>query len=404
MAELAINGGVAIRTKPFPIWPQLDPTDIEAFAGIYSSRRWGVGGTKVPEFAEQFATFQGAKYGVCVNSGTSALYVALKAAGVGPGDEVITTAYTFQATIVAILMTHAVPVFVDTAPDSFLIDATRVAEAITDKTKVILPVHSAGYPADLDLLVEIADMHGLKLIEDCAQAHGAEWRGKGVGSWGDFGCFSFQTSKNLCAGEGGIILTNDRELYETCYAIHNCGRTPPNAEFETIEPFGGNFRMTEWQAALLISRLNRLETETNLRHMNMRWLDGWFGEIPGIKVTPLDPRATRGGCHGYKAILDSEEFEGLSRNIFIKAMQAEGIPIGYWYNTPMYRTAFITSSFFGNGNDYSDVHCAETEKICQAGIALSQNVLMGDTEDMEDIIKATAKIRRNVKEIKDSNG
>lgn len=185
MAELAINGGEPIRTKPYPTWPQLDPVDIEAFESIYNSRRWGVGGTKVPEFAEQFAAFQGAKYGVCVNSGTSALYIALKAAGVGPGDEVITTAYTFQATIVAILMTHAVPVFVDTAPDSFLIDATKVEEAITEQTKVMLPVHIAGYPTDLDMLVEIADRNDIKIIEDCAQAHGAEWRGKGVGSWGD---------------------------------------------------------------------------------------------------------------------------------------------------------------------------------------------------------------------------
>ena len=403
MAVLAINGGDPIRTKGYPSWPQLDPADIEAFESIYHSRRWGVGGSKVPEFAKQFAEFQGASYGVCVNSGTSALYIALKAAGVGPGDEVITTAYTFQATIVAILMTHAVPVFVDTAPDSFLLDVIKVEDAISEQTKVILPVHIAGYPADLDAVVEIAEKHNLKIVEDCAQAHGAEWRGQGVGSWGDFGCFSFQTSKNLCAGEGGIILTNDRELYERTWSIHNCGRTPPDAEFGNIEPFGGNFRMTEWQAAILLSRLTRLEAETNYRHMNMRWLDGWFGEIPGIKVAPLDPRATRGGSHGYKAILDSEEFGNISRDTFIKAMRAEGIPLGYWYTTPMYRASFLTSNLFGSDNDFSDVHCPETEKICQTGLALSQNVLMGNEEDMEDIIKAAAKIRRNVGELIERN-
>ncbi len=403
MAVLAINGGDPIRTKGYPSWPQLDPADIEAFESIYHSRRWGVGGSKVPEFAKQFAEFQGASYGVCVNSGTSALYIALKAAGVGPGDEVITTAYTFQATIVAILMTHAVPVFVDTAPDSFLLDVIKVEDAISEQTKVILPVHIAGYPADLDAVVEIAEKHNLKIVEDCAQAHGAEWRGQGVGSWGDFGCFSFQTSKNLCAGEGGIILTNDRELYERTWSIHNCGRTPPDAEFGNIEPFGGNFRMTEWQAAILLSRLTRLEAETNYRHMNMRWLDGWFGEIPGIKVAPLDPRATRGGSHGYKAILDSEEFGNISRDTFIKAMRAEGIPLGYWYTTPMYRASFLTSNLFGSDNDFSEVHCPETEKICQTGLALSQNVLMGNEEDMEDIIKAAAKIRRNVGELIERN-
>lgn len=403
MSILAINGGDPIRTKAYPSWPTFDPADIEAFESIYNSGQWGVGGTKVPEFSKQFAEFQGANYGVCVNSGTTALYIALKAAGVGPGDEVITTPYTFQATVVAILMTHAVPVFVDTAPDSFLLDASKVEAAITERTKAILPVHIAGYPADLDALVDIGNRHNLKIIEDCAQAHGAEWRGRGVGSWGDFGCFSFQSSKNLCAGEGGIVLMNDRELYERAWALHNCGRTPPDTESGNIEPFGANFRMTEWQAGLLLSRLTRLEAETNHRHMNMRWLDGWFGEIPGIKVTPLDPRATRCGSHGYKAIFDSEEFEDISRGTFISAMRAEGIPIGYWYNTPMYRASFLSSNLFGSDLDFSDVHCPETEKICQSGLAFSQNVLTGTEEDMEDIIKAAIKIRRNVRELKENS-
>lgn len=401
MSVLAVNGGEPVRDKSFPSWPTLDPKDLEIFESIYNSKVWGVGGDKVPEFANSFAEFQGARYGVCVNSGTTALYLALKAAGVGPGDEVITTAYTFQATVVAILMTHAIPVFVDTLPDSFLLDTSKIEEAVTGKTKVLLPVHIAGYPADLDSIIEIAEIHNLRVIEDCAQAHGAEWRGKGVGSWGDFGCFSFQSSKNLCAGEGGIVLMNDRELYERVYSLHNCGRTPPDAEYGIIEPFGANFRMTEWQAGILLSRLEKLESETNHRHMNMRWLDGWFGEIPGIKVTPLDPRATRCGSHGYKAIFDSEEFEDISRATFISAMRAEGIPIGYWYSIPMYRSTFLETKVFGDNLDFSDNICPETERICDTGLALSQNVLMGSEEDMEDIIKAAIKIRRNVGELKE---
>lgn len=400
MATLAINGGEPVRTAGFPAWPTFDPADLEAFETIYKSGQWGVGGPKVPEFAQQFAKFQGANYGVCVNSGTSALYIALKAAGVCPGDEVITTPYTFQATVVAILMTHAVPVFADTAPDSFLLDPLKVEDAITEKTKVILPVHIAGYPADMDALIDIANRHNLGIVEDCAQAHGAEWRGRGVGSWGHFGCFSFQSSKNLCAGEGGIVLVNDRELYERAWALHNCGRTLPDAEFGEAEPFGGNFRMTEWQAGLLLSRLTRLEAETNHRHQNMRWLDGWLGEIPGIKVTRIDPRATRGGCHGYKAIFDSEEFEGISRETFLRAMRAEGIPMGHWYTTPMYREAFLASNLFGQNLNYDDTHCPETEKICQTGLSLSQNVLMASEEDIEDIVKAAIKIRRNVIQLK----
>ena len=158
--------------------------------------------------------------------------------------------------------------------------------------------------------------------------------------------------------------------------------------------------MTEWQAGLLLSRLTRLEAETNYRHKNMRWLDGWLGEIPGIIVTPLDPRATRGGCHGYKAIFDSEEFEGISRETFLRAMRAEGIPMGYWYTTPMYRADFLASNLFGQNLNYEGVQCPETEKICQTGLSLSQNVLMASEEDTEDIVKAAIKIRRNVAALK----
>ena len=399
MADLAINGGTPVRTESFPSWPTLDDSDLEVFEEVYRSGRWGHG-SKVSELSEQFAAFQGAKYGVCVNSGTSALYVALKAAGVGLGDEVITTPYTFQATVVAILMANGTPVFVDTLPDGFNIDPSKIEEALTPKTKAILPVHIAGYPADMDAILDIASKHNLLVVEDCAQAHGAEWRGVGVGSWGDFGCFSFQASKNLCAGEGGIVLTNDRERYERAWAIHNCGRTPPESESDEIEPFGSNFRMTEWQGALLLSRFGRLEAETNHRHMNMRFLDQGLGEVPGLKVVPLDPRATRGGCHGYKVIFDSEEFEGISREEFLKAMRAEGIPMGTWYTTPMYRNPLLKSNFFSTELDYSDVDCPQVEQLCQTGLALGQSVLLGTREDMEDIVIAAMKVRRNVGELK----
>ncbi len=401
MANLAINGGTPVRTKPYPSWPTFDNRDLKTFEAVYRSGKWGTGGSRVPKFEKRFAEFQDAKHGVCVNSGTAALYVALKAAGVGLGDEVITTPYTFQATVVAILMANGAPVFVDTLPDGFNIDPSKIEPAITPKTKAILPVHIAGYPADMDAIMEISNRHNLIVVEDCAQAHGAEWRGRGVGGWGHFGCFSFQSSKNLCAGEGGIVLTNDRKLYERAWAIHNCGRTPPGSEFDT-EPLGGNFRMTEWQGGLLLSRLDRLDEEVNLRNTNMRLLDQGLGEIPGIKVTPLDPRATRGGCHGYKAIFDSEEFEGISREDFLQAMRAEGIPMGHWYTTPMYRQTLMGSDLLSAKLDYSNVSCSEAETLCENGLALSQSILMGSQEDMADIITTATKVRRYVGELAES--
>ena len=399
MANLAINGGTPVRTEPYPSWPTFDDNDLKSFETIYRSGVWGTNGSRVPEFEERFAQFQGAKYGVCVNSGTAALFVALKAAGVGLGDEVITTPYTFQATVVSILMANGTPVFVDTLPDGFNIDPSKIEAAITPKTKAVLPVHIAGYPADMDGILEVADRNNLVVVEDCAQAHGAEWRDRGVGGWGHLGCFSFQSSKNLCAGEGGIVLTNDRKLYERAWAIHNCGRAPSESEFEA-EPFGGNFRMTEWQGGLLLSRLERLDGEVNLRNANMRSLDAGLGEIPGIKVVPLDSRATRGGCHGYKAIFDSEEFEGISRETFIKAMRAEGAPMGHWYTTPMYRESFMGSGLLSAKPDYSNVSCLETEKLCKNGLALGQSILMGTEEDMADIVTAATKVRRYVGELK----
>ncbi|MCZ6676620.1 MAG: DegT/DnrJ/EryC1/StrS family aminotransferase [Candidatus Poribacteria bacterium] len=399
MANLAISDGTPVRTKPFPSWPTYDDRDVKAFEEVYRSGQWGAGSSKVAEFESRFAEFQGAKYGVCVNSGTAALYVALKAASVGLGDEVITTPYTFQATVVAILMANGTPVFVDTLPDGFNIDPAKIETAITPKTKAILPVHIAGYPADMDAIVALAERHNLIVIEDCAQAHGAEWHGRGVGSWGHLGCFSFQASKNLCAGEGGIILTNDRKLYERTWSIHNCGRTTSDSEFDA-ESLGGNFRMTAWQAGLLISRLARLEEEIELRNRNMRLLDQGLGEIPGIKVVPLDSRATRCGCHGYKAIFDPEEFEGISREDFLKAMRAEGIPIGHWYTTPMYREPFMQSELLSTKLDYSNISCSETEKLCENGLALSQSILMGTEADMADIVAAATKVRRYVGELK----
>ena len=399
MANLAIHGATPVRTESFPTWPTHDDRDLKAFEAVYQSGKWGVGGPQVPEFERRFAEFQGAKYGVCVNSGTTALYIALKAAGVGLGDEIITTPYTFQATVVAILMANGVPVFVDTLPDGFNINTAKVEAAITPRTKVILPVHIAGYPADMDAIVEIANRHNLLVVEDCAQAHGAEWRARGVGSWGHLGCFSFQSSKNLCAGEGGIVLANDRRLYEHAWSVHNCGKPPSESEFD-VEPFGGNFRMTEWQGGLLLSRLDRLEAEVNLRNTNMRLLDQGFGEIPGIKVIPLDPRATRGGCHGYKAIFDADKFEGISREDFLNAMRAEGIPMGHWYTTLMYRESFMQSDLLSTRLDYSNVSCSEAEKLCETGLALNQSVLMGTQEDMDDIITTTTKVRRYARELK----
>jgi dTDP-4-amino-4,6-dideoxygalactose transaminase len=225
IGNLAINGGKPVRTEPFPAWPVFDEREIEAVSEVARSGKWGcLAGNKVHQFEREFAAFQQARHGICVVNGTAALQIAMRAIGVGSGDEVITTSYTFIATPNAPLSLGAVPVFVDIDPATYEIDATKIEEAITERTKAILPVHIFGCPADMDGILDVARRHNLAVAEDACQAWGAEWKGRRVGALSDLGTFSFQLSKNITAGEGGIIVTNDDRLEEMVWSLHNVGR------------------------------------------------------------------------------------------------------------------------------------------------------------------------------------
>ncbi len=210
MSTLAINGGTPVRTEPFPVWPIWGDEEINALTQVVKSGKWGsLSGEKTGEFEHMFAQYQDAKHGILTNSGTTALRLALTAADIGRGDEVLVPAYTFIASASSIIDAGAIPIFVDIDPNTYNIDVAKAEERITDKTRGIMPVHFAGRPADLDAVLALAEKHNLIVIEDAAQAWGSEWKGKRVGAIGAAGCFSFQSSKNINAGEGGIILTND---------------------------------------------------------------------------------------------------------------------------------------------------------------------------------------------------
>ena len=209
MSELAILGGKPLRTRPFSVWPQYLPADAERVQQVVESRHWG--GYPVPsrycgEFAQRFAELHGAKYGLCLTNGTIALVAALQAAGIRFGDEVIVPAYTWDGTATAVLFAGGVPVFADVDPDTYCLDVESARKAITPRTKALLPVHLAMRFAEMDALSELAREHGLKIIEDCAHAHGGQYRGRGAGAIGDLGCFSFQESKLMTSGEGGIVI------------------------------------------------------------------------------------------------------------------------------------------------------------------------------------------------------
>ena len=272
MPRLAINGAAPVRTEPFPSWPMNLEASARAAGETVRSGQWGsIQGEKVSSLEQRFASFQHAAHGIAVCNGTTALCLALQAVGIEPGDEVIVPAYTFIASASSVVMSNAVPVFVDIDPLTYNLDPDRVEEAVTPRTKAIVAVHFAGLPADMDRLGEIAGRHGLAVIEDAAQAHGARWGGRGVGAIGSIGAFSFQSSKNLNAGEGGIMLTNDDGLAAAARSLADCGHAEHGPRYNHFR-MAGNNRMTEVQGALLLVQMDHLEAQADLRHANGAYL------------------------------------------------------------------------------------------------------------------------------------
>ncbi len=408
MGKLAINGGEPVRKKQFPRWPVFDEREYEALKEVLESGVWGIGGLKKLKFEKAFAEYQHAKYGIAVTNGTAALIISLKACGIGCGDEVIVPPYTFMATITAVLDVNAIPVFADIEPDTYTLDPNDVEAHISERTKAIIPVHIGGRPANMDDLSRIARKYDLRIIEDACQAWGSEWRNRRVGSIGDLGAFSFQSSKNITSGEGGMIVTNDRDLYVKAWSLHNCGRLPGGEWYEHHLP-GGNYRMTEFQAAILLVQLSRYDEHIKLRMENASYLDSKFSKIDGLKTMRRDERVTRNAYHLYILRYDPEAFNGLPKTRFAEVLRAEGIPLSPGYSRPLYKEPYInyyvkcplSCPFYGKNIDYSKVHLPKAEKACYVeGVWLPQYVLLGSREDMDDIIAAFEKVRENIDELK----
>jgi len=432
MGILAINGGSPLRTNPFPAWPMHDHREIEAVTKVVQSGKWwrfayatGVEmredmGTseisKIVEFSSAFAHHHQAQYGIAAANGTGTLEMIFKALGIGPGDEVIVPAYTYIASASAVLQVNAVPIFTDVDPETYNINPDLIEDAITPRTKAIEVVHFGGQSADLDKILGVAEKHGLFVVEDAAHAHGTEWNGRKVGALGDAGSFSFQASKNMTAGEGGIILTNDQELAERCDSFLWAGREQGRPWYE-FHRLGWNYRITEFQASILLVQLSRLELQNERRMENARYLNERLSKIEGLTPLKWDPRTTRHSFHIYIVKYDPEVFERIPRQRFVEALNAEGIPAFYGYTHPVYANPmFLDQVFYNHGcpilcpyRDFTPVDyaafaekCPVAEKACtEETIWLEHRLLLGDHEDMDDIIAAMQKVIRHINELRD---
>ncbi len=405
MAQLALRGGSPVRTAPFTSWPIYDERESRGLQSVLESRNWG--GYPCPndharEFGKRFAEIHGAKYGVAVSNGTVSLELALKAAGIGFGDEVIVPAYTWEGTAAAVLFCGAVPVFVDVDPNTYCLDPALAAAAITERTRAIIPVHLGFRFADMDAIMELAAQHNLFVLEDCAHAHGSSWRGRGAGSIGHAGSFSFQTSKLMTAGEGGIVTTSDINLADQVIRLANCGR-PARRESSGEPALGHNYRMTEFQAIVLLAQLERLEEQTELREINTRRLEEGLKQIGGISLLPRDPRITRQASYHYVFKFHPEDWSGIHRNAFVAALNAEGIHSDGRFYESVYKSSlfnFAAEKYPAWAGSQRDFNCPVAERAgYEESVWLPHQIFLGTAADVNDVLTAIEKIKTNVAEL-----
>jgi dTDP-4-amino-4,6-dideoxygalactose transaminase len=400
--KLALLGGKPARTRPFPSWPIFGKTEERRLLRTLRSGKWGrLTGSEVAEFEKRFAAMHGCKHGIAVVNGTVSLRIALQAAGIRAEDEVIIPPYTFFSTASAVIEANAVPVFADINLDTFNLDPKTVEAAITPRTRAIIPVHFAGQPADMDAIMAIAKRRNLIVIEDAAHAHGASYRNKPAGSLGHIASFSFQSSKNMTSGEGGILTTNDDSLAESCRSIHNCGRIPTGVWYEH-HVVSGNCRLGEFQGAVLNAQLDRLEAQTKTRDRNGKYLMTQLADLPGLHPQKPPADCTRHSYHLFVLRIDGKKF-GASRAAVLQALQAEGIPCSGGYGFSLHRQPMFRNKAFGPflekasaKLDYRNTHCPNSDLICREQcVWLEQSMFLGSRADMDDIARAFEKVYDN---------
>ena len=409
MSKLATLGGAPVRVEPYPAWPVYDERDIAAVTAVVRSGRWGgypYPGPQTAEFARSFAELQGGGYAVPMANGTVTMEVACRVAGIGWGDEVIVPAYTFQATASAPMAAGAIPVIVDVDPQTYCIDPQQVEEAITPKTRAVIPVHLGAQMADMDAIMDIAERHDLIVIEDCAHAHGARWRGRGAGAIGHFGSFSLQSSKILTAGEGGVLLCRTEELAARAVSIIDCGR--PHDKEGQMFTLGANYRLTELQAALANVGLERFSEQVRQREEMAAYMDEALIEIPGVRVLKRDPRHTTRFFYRYIFAIDPEVF-GAKRDIVCHALDAEGIPSWVGYEAMHHNELFQPGlsrlpvpSAFPERFEFDRLHLPEAERACEReAIWLDEAVFRAGPQGIDHAVAAVRKIQAHAADLQE---
>ena len=398
--QLAILGGPPVCDFAWPKWPIHDQTEEKALLDVLHSGKWWFG-AKVQQLEREFAAFQGVRYAVSCTNGTTAIEMGLRAIGVVDGDEVIVPPYTFVATASAVVTVGAIPVFADILPDTLCLDPHDVERKITSRTRAIIPVHVGGVIADMQGINALAEKHGLVVLEDAAHAWGSELAGRGAGTLGLAGTFSFQESKNITAGEGGILVTNDKELADICRSFTHCGRTEGSAWYDH-NVLGSNLRMTEFQAAVLIAQMSRLDEQIRSRQRNATLITEMLSDYPALRPMAAAPGMTRRSYHMYILRVDENQL-GLSRDRFIEALVAEGVPVTAGWYRPLYQNGVFQNAHLGPAHgikaplakknvSYTETACSVCEQVCRDAVWIPQNVLLAGERQIRQLGRAIGKV------------
>jgi len=407
--KLAALGGTPVRSnKTWPEWPYRDQNVIDSVLkttknGIWCRINDKINGTVVT-FEKKYAEMMGVKHCVAVGSGTQALHTSIEALGLGPGDEVITSPYTDPGTISAILSARALPVLADIDRRSFQLDPDDVEHRINENTKVIMPVHMMGQPADMDRFIKMVKKHNLLMIEDSAQAHFAKFRGKMLGTLGDLGCFSHQSSKVLACGEGGNVVGNNEELMDRVFTVQNHG-TSKKGRTETIGP---KYRMNEFEGAVLLGQLPTVMERHATRNKNAKYLTSKIKDIPGIHPQKLYDGTEEGSFYLYSMSFDKKVYNGIDRSKYLKALAAEGISLSPYIANGLHREPWV-DNIIGRRvyqkmyepqrlkQFKEEMACPNCDIVCDEEMVMlwASGPLTGTQEDMDDVINALTKVYEN---------